>query len=72
MDRSQNACRSKRRKCVFHTKEDGSNKKTQIVAKGFQSQEDYTFEPLYAPVARMTTIKIISRIFVKRLGSNSS
>lgn len=41
---------------VFRTKEDGT-KKARLVAKGFQIQEENDFTPMYAPVARLSTIR---------------
>lgn len=43
-------------KWIFRTKEDGT-KKARIVAKGFQ--EDNNFNNNYAPVARLTTIRLL-------------
>lgn len=44
-------------KWVFRTKEDGT-KKARIVARGYQIEEENPFDALYAPVARMATIRI--------------
>lgn len=45
-------------KWVFKTKEDGT-KKARLVAKGFQIEKEDPLNPLYAPVARMATIRMI-------------
>lgn len=48
-------------KWVFRTKDDGT-KKARIVAKGFQLKEGSYFDPVYAPVARISTIRLLMSI----------
>ncbi|KAG5869372.1 hypothetical protein JTB14_030357 [Gonioctena quinquepunctata] len=43
---------------VFRTKEDGT-KKARVVAKGFQLKEENSFESVYSPVARLSTIRLL-------------
>lgn len=43
-------------KWIFRTKEDGT-KKARIVAKGFQQHEENSLDTIYAPVARMSTVR---------------
>ena len=45
-------------KWVFRSKEDGS-KKARLVVKGFQLQDDESSQFSYAPVCRMTTLRIL-------------
>lgn len=52
-------------KWVFRTKEDGT-KKARIVAKGFQIKEENFSQAMYAPVARISTIRVMLSVSLQK------
>ncbi|KAG5893279.1 hypothetical protein JTB14_002682 [Gonioctena quinquepunctata] len=50
---------------VFRTKEDGT-KKARVVAKGFQVKEKNSFESVYSPVARLSTIRLLLSVALEK------
>ncbi|KAG5898770.1 hypothetical protein JTB14_010980 [Gonioctena quinquepunctata] len=50
---------------VFRTKEDGT-KKARVVAKGFQLKEENSFESVYSPVARLSTIRLLLSVALEK------
>ncbi|KAG5879824.1 hypothetical protein JTB14_007676 [Gonioctena quinquepunctata] len=50
---------------VFRTKEDGT-KKARVVAEGFQLKEENSFESVYSPVARLSTIRLLLSVALEK------
>ncbi|KAG5861730.1 hypothetical protein JTB14_000614 [Gonioctena quinquepunctata] len=50
---------------VFRTKEDGT-KKARVVAKGFQLKEENSFESVYSPAARLSTIRLLLSVALEK------
>lgn len=53
-------------KTAIETKWVYRTKKARVVARGFQMKEEHPFKPVYSPVARMSTIRLILSIALQQ------